>query len=91
MFVPRNRIQALKPKFLTGVRGFYGIFRTKLYVDYYCSEENGEKKEAEGNYKNWKKEGLWVYWYENGNICKTKTYEDGVLVKEALVTTYKTL
>jgi antitoxin component YwqK of YwqJK toxin-antitoxin module len=41
---------------------------------------------AEVNFKNDKKEGLWTYWYENGQKEREENYKDGELVKE---TTWK--
>tara|TARA_B100001146_G_scaffold113557_1_gene100081 strand:+ start:722 stop:874 length:153 start_codon:yes stop_codon:yes gene_type:complete len=43
--------------------------------------ENGQLKHK-GNYKNYKegkKEGLWEYYDEEGNLTKTEEYKDGVL------------
>jgi antitoxin component YwqK of YwqJK toxin-antitoxin module len=35
------------------------------HVEYYSPEEGGGVRD-EGDYKKWKKYGLWTYWYENG-------------------------
>ena len=43
-----------------------------VYYDY----EN-EDKYFEGNYKDGKEDGLWTYWYRNGQLEKKIIYENG--------------
>lgn len=43
--------------------------------------ENGQILE-EGKYKNWKKDGVWVKYRENGEVDVTTTYNDGKLVSQ---------
>ena len=42
--------------------------------------ESGQKKK-EGTYKSGKREGVWTYWDDKGNVTKTETYKNGELVK----------
>jgi antitoxin component YwqK of YwqJK toxin-antitoxin module len=41
---------------------------------------NGRLREK-GNYKNWKKDGAWIKYFEDGSLEKKETYKDGKLVK----------
>lgn len=43
--------------------------------------ENGNVLE-EGNYKNWKKDGKWVKYRENGDVDVTTIYKNGKLVEQ---------
>lgn len=43
--------------------------------------ENGKILE-EGRYKNWRKDGVWVKYRENGEVDVTTTYKDGRLVSQ---------
>jgi len=51
-----------------------------------CSKKTGEEKEywdngklkSETHYKNWKKEGLEIYWYESGQKKYEVPFKNGV-------------
>ena len=36
----------------------------------------------EGTYKEGKKDGLWTYWYENGQKMEEETFKDGELISQ---------
>jgi len=46
------------------------------HVEYYSPEEGGGVRD-EGDYKKWKKYGLWTYWYENGQKKWEINYKNG--------------
>ena len=46
----------------------------KHHVDYYSPEDGGGVME-EGDYKDGKKDGLWTYWYENGQKKREENYK----------------
>ena len=48
---------------------------------YYTLYENGQK-EAEGNLKNGKQDGLTTEWYENGKKAKESNFKDGEKISE---------
>ena len=43
--------------------------------------ESGETKE-EGKYRNGEKDGLWTYWYENGQKMTVRNYKDEELISQ---------
>ena len=42
----------------------------------------GGKTEYEGSYKDGKRDGLWTWWYENGQKMYEKTFKDGYKISE---------
>jgi TonB family protein len=50
------------------------------------AEYSNGKKESSGKVKNYKKQGVWKYWSENGVLTKTETYKDDV--KQGLYTEF---
>ena len=57
---------------LAYVKGSDAPYTGKMYGLY----ENGQKK-LQGNYKNGKRDGLWVVWHENGQKKSEGNYKDG--------------
>ena len=57
-------------------------FLDELYSDgpYETYNENGQL-ESRGNYIDGKREGLWEWFDENGNLTETRTYRNGDLVE----------
>ena len=54
----------------------------EMYSGKVFKNRMGGKKEFEGSYKDGKKDGLWTWWYENGQKMTVRTYKDEELISQ---------
>ena len=59
------------------VKGFFENGKANELWTYYHYTEKGNKKEAEGAFKDGFKDGLWTYWYANGLKESEGSYKAG--------------
>ena len=53
----------------------------ELYSGEVFQNRMGGEKEFEGSYKDGKKDGVWITWYENGQKSDEGTFKDGELIE----------